>query len=55
MDPKPDPRGPKTYGSDGSGFATLVGIQKSYVLAVCLMILVKMFIIREENDLVSIG
>ena len=55
MDPDPDPRGPKTYGSDGSGSATLVGTQKSYVLAVCLMILVKMFIIREENDLVCIG
>ncbi len=38
-----------------SGSATLVGTQKSYVLAVCLMILVKMFIIRKENDLVCIG
>ena len=55
MDPDPDPRGPKTYGSDGSGSATLVGTQKSYVLAVCLRILVKMFIIREEDDLVCIG
>ncbi len=24
MDPDPDPGGPKTYGSDGSGSATLV-------------------------------
>jgi hypothetical protein len=55
MDPDPDPRGPKTYGSDEFGSATLVGTQKSDVLAVCLMILVKMFIIREENDLVFIG
>jgi hypothetical protein len=55
MDPDPDPRGPKIYGSQGSGSATLVGTQKSYILAVCLMILVKMFIIREENDLVCIG
>ncbi len=55
MDPDPDPRGPKTYGSDGSGSAMLVGTQKSYVLAVCLMILVKMFIIRKENDLVVLA
>jgi hypothetical protein len=51
MDPDPDPGGPKTYGSDRSGSATQVGTQQSYVLAVCLLILVKMFIIRGENDL----
>jgi hypothetical protein len=55
MDTDLDPRDPKTYISDGAGSATLVGTQKSYILAVCLMILVKMFIIREENDLVWIG
>ncbi len=29
MDPEPDPGGPKTYGSDGSGFGSATGSLRS--------------------------
>ncbi len=46
---------PATVGCLNNGGILRVRTQLSYILAVCILILVKIFLITEENDVVCIG